>query len=330
MEALSLSYYDTIVLSLGALFLGIVMLIKGGNWAIDAAVYVAHRYGISPMVVGFTIVAFGTSMPELVVSVLANLQDSPGIAIGNVLGSNIANILLVLGAAALFGALQVKFSKDLVRDLAFMLLATIALSVLLQAGVVSRAAGGAMVLVLLGYVFYQFMTASEDSFDEEQVDLSAFKNGFFATGSLIVGIACIVVGAEFLVKGAKVSAGLMGVPESVIALSIIAFGTSLPELSTSLIAAKKGQGAMVVGNVVGSNVFNILMIIGIAALVQPFEAGSFSDKLANFDAYVTLAVSIILVAVLLFFKGIGRVIGGLFFVSYIGYNAYIYLASMAG
>ena len=174
----ALSYYDTVVLSLGSLFLGIVMLIKGGNWAVDAAVYVARRYGISPMVVGFTIIAFGTSMPELVVSALANIKDSPGIAIGNVLGSNIANILLVLGATALLGTLSAKFSKDLIRDLAFMLLSTAVLCALLQYGAISRIAGFAMLGFLVAYVLYQFFTTEESEFEGE-IDVEGFKNGFF-------------------------------------------------------------------------------------------------------------------------------------------------------
>ncbi len=325
----ALSYYDTVVLSLGSLFLGIVMLIKGGNWAVDAAVYVARRYGISPMVVGFTIIAFGTSMPELVVSALANIKDSPGIAIGNVLGSNIANILLVLGATALLGTLSAKFSKDLIRDLAFMLLSTAVLCALLQYGAISRIAGFAMLGFLVAYVLYQFFTTEESEFEGE-IDVEGFKNGFFATFSLIIGIACIIVGAEFLVKGAQVSAGLMGVPESVIALSLIAFGTSLPELSTSLIAAKKGQAGMVIGNIVGSNVFNILMILGVASIIKPIGYGSFPAELANFDSFVTLGVSMLLVIVLFLFNGIGRIAGGLFFLSYIVYNLYIYTANISG
>lgn len=325
-----LSYYDTVILSLGALFLGIVMLIKGGNWAIDAAVYVARRYGVSPMVVGFTIIAFGTSLPELVVSTIANLQDSPEIAIGNVLGSNIANILLVLGVAALFGALMTKMTVSVVRDLVFMLVSTVVLLFLLQYTGVPRLVGAVMVAVLACYILYQYLTTGEDDFDAEELELESFRNEFFAYATLIIGLLCIAIGAEFLVKGAKVSASLMGVPEAVIALSIIAFGTSLPELSTSIIAARKGQTDMVIGNILGSNVFNILMIIGVAAIIKPIAFGSFPASLAHFDAFVALGVSCALALVLFLFKGVGRVTGCLFFLSYIVYNAYIYLSNMGG
>ncbi len=323
-----LSYYDTVILSLGSLFLGIVMLIKGGNWAVDAAVYVADRFGISPMVVGFTIIAFGTSLPELIVSVFANLQGSPGIAIGNVLGSNIANILLVLGVAAFFGALQAKVSKALVRDLLFMIISTVAFAILLQFGGITRPVGFMMLVVLGAYVFYQYLTTDAADFDAEEVDLEAFRNDFFAYATLIVGIVCIAIGAEFLVKGAKVSAGLIGVPESVIALSIIAFGTSLPELSTSVIAARKGQAGMVIGNIIGSNVFNILMIIGLSAVIHPILSGTYLPELAHFDAWVTLAVAVVFAAVLLIFGRLSRGVGALFFLSYIAYNAYIYMSNI--
>lgn len=323
-----LPFYDVTLLALGALFLGIILLIKGGNWAVDAAVHVAMRYGISPMVVGFTIVAFGTSLPELIVSVFANLQGSPGIAIGNVLGSNIANILLVLGFTALFVTLKAKVSKELMRDLIFMMFATVVLIALLHYGTISRMMGGLMLLILFSYVFIQYITSTPDEFDSEELDDVAFETDAMAFGTLFIGLIAIAVGAEFLVKGARVSAGLIGVPESVIALSLIAFGTSLPELSTSIIAARKGQSGMVIGNIIGSNVFNILMIMGIAALVKPIIVTADSVTLATFDSWITLFVSMLLVIVLFAFGRIGKVTGGLFFLSYVAYNIYIYIANM--
>ncbi len=324
----SLTYYDTTILSLGALFLGIVMLIKGGGWSVDAAVYVARRFDISPMVVGFTIIAFGTSLPELIVSVFANLQGSPGIALGNVLGSNIANILLVLGVTALFTPLVAAFSKALLRDLIMMFFATVLLTGLLYYGEISRLFAFVMLLILAGYVLLQYMTSSEDEFDEEELEGGAFASDKLAYCTLLLGLLAIAIGAEFLVRGAKISAGLIGVPESVIALSLIAFGTSLPELSTSIIAARKGQTGMVIGNIIGSNVFNILMIIGVAALILPIEQGGFERQLATFDVWVTLAVSVVLMGVLFKFAKIDKVVGGLFFLSYVLYNIYIYATNM--
>ncbi|MGN7437144.1 MAG: calcium/sodium antiporter [Alcanivorax sp.] len=325
---MELTFYDTTILSLGALFLGIIMLIKGGNWAVDAAVYVANRYGISPMVIGFTIIAFGTSLPELVVSVAANFQGSPGIALGNVLGSNIANILLVLGCSSLFMTLSAKVNKELMRDLGLMLFSAFALAALLYNGEISRIAGFVMLVVLGGYVFIQYMTTKNADFELEELEDVVFKNGYFAAGTLIIGLICIAVGSEFLVKGAKVSAGLMEIPESVIALSIVAFGTSLPELSTSIIAARKNQAGMVIGNIIGSNVFNILMILGAAAASKPILQGSFSPQLGNFDVWITLGVTLIF-AIILFLTGkVSRVTGSFFFLSYICYNIYIYMANI--
>ena len=330
MDSLTLSFYDTSILSMGALFFGIIMLIKGGSWAIDASVYVAERHGISPMVVGFTIIAFGTSLPELIVSVFANLQGAPGIALGNVVGSNIANILLVLGCASLFITLSARISKELVRDLVFMLFATIALAGLLYYGEITRMSGIIMLVILAVYVFVQFRTSSEEDFspqDPEEADV--FKNDYMVYFTLGVGLICIAVGAEFLVKGARVSAGLIGVPDSVIALSIVAFGTSLPELSTSIIAARRKQAGMVIGNIIGSNVFNILMILGISAVIKPIEQDSFSPQLVSFDIWVTLIAALICTLVLLLKGRISRLTGGMFFLAYIGYNVVIYTMNLA-
>ncbi|MFP4098659.1 MAG: calcium/sodium antiporter [Alphaproteobacteria bacterium] len=330
MEALSLSLYNASILSMGALFFGIVMIIKGGNWAIDAAVYVAERYGISPMVVGFTIIAFGTSLPELVVSVVANFQDSPGIALGNVVGSNIANILLVLGVASLFVTLKATVSEELVRDLLFMLLATASLAGMLVYGEITRMMGLFMLIVLGVYVYVQFSTSQEDDFVlQDPEEDRPFENSYVAYFVLFIGLVCIAVGAEFLVKGAQFSAKLAGVPESVIALSIVAFGTSLPELSTSIIAARKNQSGMLIGNIIGSNVFNILLILAAAALSRPMLQGSFSGQMVTFDIWVALLVAIVCSAVL-FFKGrISRLTGGMFFLSYIGYNVVIYMMGLS-
>ncbi len=325
---MDLPFYDTSILALGALLLGIVMLIKGGGWAVDSGVFIASRFGISPMVVGFTIIAFGTSLPEMIVSVFANLQGSAGIALGNVLGSNIANILLVLGGVAVFVTINVKISKMLIRDLIFMMASTVLLMVLLINGDISRMAGLAMIAILAAYILIQYKTTKENEFEAIENDGSVFKNDYLAYITLFAGLLCIAIGAEFLVKGAKVIASLVGVPESVVALSIIAFGTSLPELSTSIIAARKGQIGMVIGNIIGSNVFNILMIIGVTSLVKPIAEGGFSPQIINFDIWVTLLVGLFFMLILFIFKRINRVIGSLFLLSYVIYNIYIYMVNV--
>ena len=321
--------YDTAILSLGALFLGIIMLIRGGSWAINASIFVATRFGISPMVIGFTVIAFGTSLPELVVSVFANVQGSPGISLGNVLGSNIANILLVAGGIALCVTLETEKTAMLARDILFMLLATLVLAIMLHNGVISRLAGLAMIAVLAGYLFFQYKTAQTPPPEAQKPDTDAiFPDDRWAYVYLGLGLACIALGAEFLVKGARVSASLIGVPESVIALSIIACGTSLPELSTSLIAARKGQADMVIGNIIGSNVFNILMIVGASALAKPITAGSFSPQILEVDIWIALLAGLCFMTVLFVRGRIGRTAGILFLSAYIAYNIYLYAASL--
>lgn len=311
------------MLALGAMVAGIIMLIFGGNWTIDGAVYVARRFGISPLIVGFTIVAFGTSLPELLVSMIANFQGSAGIALGNVIGSNIANVLLVIGAAAIFSTLQSK-SRGIARDLVMMLVVTAVLAGLMLYGEISRLAGIAMVLVLVSYVFWQYRTAAAGDAPMETEEDPQFSGMLVACGFLLMGLVGIAVGAEFLVRGAKVSASILGVPEAVIALSVIALGTSLPELSTSVIAGRKGHSEIVLGNIIGSNVFNILMIIGLTALAKPIGAGSFEPQLVDFDIWVAGAASVVFSVLLLGLGKIPRAAGFVFVSLYVLYNIYIY------
>lgn len=323
--------FEAFMLASGCMLVGILMLVKGGNWTVDSSVYVAKHFGISPLVVGFTIVAFGTSLPELVISVLANMQGSPGIALGNVVGSNIANILLVIGVTASFAVLHAKRSRALVKDLAFMLISTIALAALLMGGDVPRIAGGIMIIVLAVYVFLQYKIAlSGDSApaEEEEDDAPEFSHHLEPYVFLVLGLVAVAFGAEFLVRGARVSASIIGVPEAIIALSVIAVGTSLPELSTSIIAARKGQSQMILGNIIGSNVFNILMIIGFTALTKPIIAGTYAAQLATFDIWLALGVSGIFAALLLTRQKIGRIAGISFLIAYVAYNIAIFVMNV--
>lgn len=320
-------------LSLPVIFMliGIVLLVKGGGWTVDAAVFVAQRFGISPLVVGFTIVAFGTSLPELLISVFANLQDSAGIALGNVLGSNIANVMLVIGVSAVIAPLVSK-SPAILKDLLMMVLATSLLTFLMDYGAVSRLAGLVMILILFSYVFLQYKMAKQS---EMPVDVGVegdveFSKPAVAYLFLFLGLIAIAAGAEFLVRGAKDVATVIGVPDAVIALSVIALGTSLPELSTCIIAVRKGHSGIVLGNIIGSNVFNILMILGITALVKPIAAGSFVPQLADFDIWVTALTSALFALSIVFFNGVPRIMGILFCGGYLAYNVYIYAMHVAG
>lgn len=323
---MDLTTIELFVLATGAMGLGIMLLIKGGDWTVDSAVYIATHFGISPLVVGFTIVAIGTSLPEFVVSMVANFQGSGGIAIGNVLGSNIANVLLVIGLTGIFATLQTH-AQGVIKDLVFMLVATgIMLFLLLQEGDIGRLAGMGMVLLLLSYIFLQYKMSlrGEISAENEEPEESKFDYPWQPYLFLFLGLIAVAGGAEFLVRGAKVSARILEVPEAVIALSIIAFGTSLPELSTCIIAARKGFSEIVLGNIIGSNVFNILMIIGLTALIKPIAENSYEQQLVDFDIWVVVAVSVMFSMILIFYNKITRPIGIAFMALYVLYNIYIY------
>lgn len=328
---LELSAQDSLLLAIGSIIGGMILLIRGGNWTIDSAAHIARKFGISPMIIGFTVVAFGTSLPELVVSVLANLEGSPGIAVGNVLGSNIANILFVAGVTSVFAVLTVN-RKAVAKDLAFMMLATLILLALLLSGFIGLMAGIGMVAILLVYVFFQYLLTIRGirpaAGEDEEENASAYAHPVLPYLLLLVGLLFIAAGAEFLVRGAKLSASIIGVPDAVIALSIIALGTSLPELSTSITAGRKGHSDIVIGNIVGSNVFNILMIMGLTAIIKPIDSRDLAPQLLSFDIWLTLGVSALFAAILLIRKKLARPAGLIFVTAYVAYNLYIYAIYM--
>ncbi len=320
---MTLSTEELFILSIGALGLGMYLLFKGGDWTIDSAVFIAKRFGISPMVIGFTIVAFGTSLPELIVSINANLAGLPGIAIGNVIGSNIANILLVVGITAFFATL-VAVPREIMRDMVMMLVASVLMLALMLHGNISMMGGALMIGVLLAYVIYQYVMASKGKIAVEEVEAPAYKSLFQGFVFLGLGLLAIAAGAEFLVRGAKVSATIIGVPEAVIGLSVIAIGTSLPELSTCVIAAMKKQTDIVIGNILGSNVFNILMIIGATAMIKPIAEESIAPQILTLDIWVMIGVAVIFSFILMTYKKINKPIGVLFVGAYVFYIGLMY------
>lgn len=321
---MDLSIFELFILSIGALGFGMYLLFKGGDWTIDSAVFIAKRFGISPLLIGFTIVAFGTSLPELIVSVNANLAGSPGIALGNVIGSNIANILLVVGVTAFFATL-IAVPREITRDMVMMLVASVLMMGLMFHGNVGMLGGALMIFVLIAYVIYQYVMASKGKIEVEEVEASSsyssLLQGFIFLG---LGLIAIALGAEFLVRGAKVSATIIGVPEAVIGLSVIAIGTSLPELSTCIIAALKKQSDIVIGNILGSNVFNILMIIGLTAMIKPIAKESIDAQILTLDIWVMLGVAILFSVILMTYKKITKPIGFVFVLAYTLYIALIY------
>ncbi len=310
-------------LALGAIVLGIVLLVKGGNYTIDGAVFIARKFNISPLVVGLTIVALGTSLPELIVSINANIKESPGIVIGNILGSNLANILLVIGTTASLVAIPA-VSKGLRLDLAVMMLATVWMMASLIYGEISRLNGLIMVLALLAYVLWQYKMAAKGEIVKEDVEEPEFNNIPSAVLFLFLGLVFVAIGAEYLVRGSILTADIMGVPDAVIGLSIIAIGTSLPELSTCIMAAMKKQTDIVLGNIVGSNVFNILLILGFTAAIVPIETDNLAAQVIQFDIWVTAFISLAFTVIILWFKKITRAMGFLLVALYLTYLTGLY------
>ncbi|WP_126976593.1 calcium/sodium antiporter [Frigidibacter oleivorans] len=296
------------------LLLGLLGLFLGGELLVRGAVGIARTFRLSPLVIGLTVVGFGTSMPELLVSVSAAAGGNPGIAMGNVVGSNIANILLILGVAALISPVRMGFA-DLRRDHAVMLAATVALWLAIFGGLLSRIEGLALVAGLLVFLTLA-LRSGKDAPAEAGVDAGdvlppppLWRAGLIT----LAGLALLVLGARFLVDSATIIARDFGVSEAVIGLTIVAVGTSLPELATTVVAAFRRQADIAVGNVVGSNVFNILGILGITALIAPIPV---DPRFFRLDVPLALAVSAGLVALSWALGRLGRMAGAALLAAY--------------
>ncbi len=319
---MELTSYELFVLSAGAILFGLFLLIKGGDWTIDAAVFVAERTGLSPLFIGATIISFGTSVPELFTSVNANLQGFPGISLGNVLGSNIANILLVLGATAIILQVEGK-AKDLMKDLVMMLLATAILVYGMMSGQFGTVLGLIMFAILAGFVGYQYFTNTlELEEDDDGDDDGGIETMQAAVLILIGGLVALAVGSEMLVRGAVVSGTVIGVPEAIIGLTVVAFGTSLPELSTCIAAARKQSLGLILGNIIGSNTFNILSIVAITAIIKPLDV---VPVLTGVQMWATVAVSVGFAAWMLTVGKITKSMGYIMLTAYIAFVAAQYL-----
>lgn len=274
--------------NIALIIVGFVLLIKGADFFVDGAVAVAEKVGVPQIVVGLTIVAFGTSAPEAAVSIKSALSGSAGIAIGNVLGSNIMNVCVILGLTAC--VVKLNIDADAIKiDIPFLIVVSILLPILGFAfGKFHWITGCIFWFLLISYIVFLIRKAlkSEVESDEEAKDLTAIMIILY----LIGGMIAIVAGSSFAVDGAKAIASSFGVSDRVIGLTIIAFGTSLPELMTSLTAARKGNADIAVGNIVGSNLFNILFILGTTSLIHsiPFGAEYLVDALVGILAVVLL------------------------------------------
>ncbi len=254
------------LLAITYLIIGLILLVGGGHFLVNAGASAAFKFRISPFIVGATVVAFGTSAPELLVSIDAAMSGHPEMALGNVIGSNIANIALVLGATSCLITLPV-VSKRLFSDWLLVVAASILLIIFAHDNDISRLEGGILFLILLVYIYSAIKSPKEESEEEN----TCYKSwGIIITVFILSGIA-LTVGAHYLVEGACSIARSLFVSERVISITILAFGTSLPELTTSVVAALKKQTDISIGNIIGSNLFNILAVIGITSLIRPIH-----------------------------------------------------------
>ena len=311
------------LMALGLLVLGFVLLVKGADWFVAGAADIARRLGIPQLIVGLTIVAMGTSMPEAAVSIAAALQGSADITVGNVLGSNIMNILIILGLTAVITRVEIQEST-LRYEIPFMMVATVLLLVLGYTGYSITFVEGvvlwALFLLFLGYLFRSAKSGKgEDEADAEEKSeaMSVARCLLY----MVVGGFLVVKGSDFAVMGASDIARFFGISKRIIGLTIVALGTSLPELVTSVTAARRGDAGIAIGNIVGSNVFNILFVLSTTALIVdvPFAPAFMVDM------GVAIASGVILWAGAYMYRGLNRTVGAVMLVAYGIYFVYLCL-----
>lgn len=308
---------------------GFVLLLFGAEYLVRGAVSLARRLKVSPMIIGMTIVAYGTTAPELVVSLQAAFDGLPGISVGNVVGSNIANILLILGVSAVIFPIVVN-PRALLRDGAMLAGSAILFTALALSGFIERWQGALMVALLVGYSIYAFTTERRRGKANDPGDLpeelaEEFKDAPQATWlsvlSVVGGIVSVVAGAKLLVTAAVFTARSLGVGEEIIGLTIVAVGTSLPELATATVAALKKHSEIAVGNIMGAGVYNLLAIMGLVALAAPIPVPA---QILTFDLWFMLAVTALLLFFLLARKGLSRPVGFGFLGLFVAYTTLQY------
>lgn len=298
------------------LVVGFVMLVKGADWFVEGVAGIAEKFGIPQLVIGLTIVAMGTSAPEAAVSITSAMKGSAGITIGNVVGSNILNVLVILGLTAVITRVAVQ--RSTVRyEIPFMLIITLVLLGLgLSGNEISFVEGIILWVLFIAYMVYLFRMAKNQ---KEEADDSKKQPVWMLILLGIVGAVLVVWGADISVDAASAIAKMFGMSDRLIGLTIVALGTSLPELVTSVTAARKGKADIAIGNIVGSNVFNILFVVGTTALVTPviFESKFVIDTLVAFGAGVLLWLGVMK------HKELRRPVGALMLLAYAGYFAYL-------
>ncbi len=311
------------------LIIGLTLLYFGGEWLVKGAREISLMMGISPLVVGLTVVAFGTSAPELLVSLQANLLDPPkgDMALGNVVGSNICNIALILGIGAAIRPMSVH-RQVITREMPFLLVISGVFILLLRDGAIQQVEGICLFAAVIAYTGFSLREARRTSLgdraappkDEDTVARPSRRTTFANIALLLVGIGALVIGADRLVVGGSNIARHFSVPEATIALTIVAFGTSLPELATSIVAAMRRQGDIILGNAVGSCIFNLLCVVGLTSSVSPLSRTS---ELRNWDLGVMLAFTLIVFPFIWRDGLLGRRQGAILLFGYAGYVCYL-------
>lgn len=300
------------------LVVGFLALVKGADWFVDGAATLASKFGIPQLVVGLTIVAMGTSLPEAAVSITSGIKGNAGITIGNIVGSNILNILIILGITAVITNVRIQMST-LRYEIPFMLLITVGLLFMgMGDGQIVAFEGIILWLFFIIYLIYLFkLTKKSNVKDEESTlrDLTVFQCICYG----VLGMILVVAGSNLVVNGATDIAQSLGMSERFIGLTIVAFGTSLPELVTSVCAALKGNSGIAIGNIVGSNIFNILFVIGTVALICPVP---FEQKFV-FDVVVAILSGVLLLAGTIRHKELRRGFGVVLLISYAAYFIYL-------
>jgi K+-dependent Na+/Ca+ exchanger related-protein len=312
------------------LLIGLILLVKGADYFVEGSSSIAKRFNIPSMVIGLTLVAFGTSSPELAVSVSGSLNQTNGIVFGNVVGSNIVNILFILGISAFINPISIK-SKTIFKEMPFAILTTIALMLMVMDGlingapisVISHSEGWILLLFFAIYLYsmVEISVLGKEESEEEIIVLPVPKSVIFTIG----GLVAIVFGAELVVGAASEIAAILGLSETLIGLTVVAIGTSLPELITSVVAAKKGENDIAVGNIVGSGIFNVLFVMGISGVIYPIDI----DVAYYTDLWILLAAMLIVVPMMYTSKKISRFEGVVMMLGYVGYTAFIIMRAIA-
>ena len=297
------------------LIVGFVLLIKGADFFVDGASSIAGKLKVPSLIIGLTVVSMGTSMPEAAVSVSASLSGNNAISLGNVIGSNVFNFLMVVGVSSII--LPIVSDRDVLkRDMPINIAITAILCVMLLDGQLSRIDSIILLLLFASYMFILIRSALKNRVEaEEQKILSWGKSIVF----VIIGLAAIIGGGQLVVNSSKTIAAALGMGETLIGLTVVAIGTSLPELVTSVVAAKKGDSGIAMGNVVGSNVFNILFILGMAGTIKPMTA----NVEFFIDTGILIAVSFMMLAFAFTKKNTSRIEGAICVLIYVAYTAYI-------